>query len=259
MSDSGITSYTDSSDAPFKADPPVQVPVGRDDSEYSNPPPYNTAGPSSPQPAGPFSARINHLYLSRQNDSVKGSYTVDVDLVVPAQLIPNVVQEDGADNLRLYSHNGNVAGDVVLIGRGDKRASLVAESKNGNVTLKLLSRTTCPFRLSANSHNGGVKVYIPRDFIGPLTSATDNGGLDLSDMVKRNHTPFSEDGKICKGFIGDWSSSGYGDVIQAGKEWKGDELVVGSKNGRVKVFYSDELNNTSGPSRGGFFGWFKSG
>ncbi|KIO21614.1 hypothetical protein M407DRAFT_28822 [Tulasnella calospora MUT 4182] len=248
-SDSGITSFSASTDTTLKSDPPVQEPVIRNDSDYSNPPPYNTAGPSSPPPTSPPSARVNHLSIYRHNDSVRGSYTVDVDLVVPPQLLPDAVPGEALNNLKLTSNNGSVTADVVLVGRGDKRASLLAESKNGSVKFKVLSRRDCPFRLVAQSSNGTVTVYIPRDFIGPITSSTDNGGLDLSDAVKPNYYPFSEDRKAVKGFIGDWTSSGYGDILQSGAEWTGDELVVGSKNGRVKVYYIDELNAVGG----GFF------
>ncbi|KAG8975240.1 hypothetical protein FRC05_006183 [Tulasnella sp. 425] len=273
-SDSGITSFSASTDSPFKTDTPVQEPVVRDNSNYPNPPPYDAAGPSSP-PTGPPSARVNHLYIHRKNDGVRGNYTVDVDLVVPPQLLPDPAPEETMDNLRLSSNNGNVNADVALVGRGDKRASLVAKSKNGNVKFKLvssidsttarkgsvtyncddsqLSRHSCSFRLVAESSNGNVTVYLPRDFTGPVTSSTDNGGLDLSNAIKQNYTPFSEDKKVAKGFIGDWSSSGYGEAMQAGAEWTGDEVVAGSKNGRVKLYYIDEFN-----AGGGFFSsWFK--
>lgn len=176
---------------------------------------------------------------------------MDVDLVVPPQLLLNVVPGETTDNLKLSSNNGAVAADVVLVGRGDKRASLVAESKNGSITFKLLSRRNCPFRLTAQSGNGRVSVYLPRDFIGTLTSSTNNGRLDLSEGIKRNYNVFSDDQRAAKGFIGDWSSSGYGDAVQMGAAWTGDELVVGSRNGAVKVSYVDEFNSAGG---GGFFG-----
>ncbi|KAG9050160.1 hypothetical protein FS837_007459 [Tulasnella sp. UAMH 9824] len=249
VSDSGITSFTASTDPPLKVDTPAQEPVARYVPDSSNPPPYSIAGPSSPPLGAQPSARVNHLFIHKLNDAVRGYYTVDVDLVVSPQLFRNVVPGETADNLKLSSNNGAVAADVVLIGRGDKRASLVAETKNGGITFKLLSRRNCPFRLTAKSWNGRVSVYLPRDFIGTLTSSTDNGGLDLSEGIKRNYNIFYEDRKAAKGFIGDWSSSGYGHAVQSGAAWTGDELVVSSKNGRVKVSYVDEFNSSSG----GFF------
>ncbi|KAG8897449.1 hypothetical protein FRC01_011331 [Tulasnella sp. 417] len=248
-SDSGITSFTASTEPPLKFDTPAQEPVARNIPDYANPPPYYTAGPSSPPLAAQPSARVNHLYIHKQNSAVKGYYTVDVDLAVPPQLLLNVVPGESTDNLKLSSNNGAVAADVVLVGRGDKRASLVAESRNGSITFKLLERRNCPFRLTAQSWNGRVSVYLPRNFVGTLNSSADNGGLDLSEGIKRNFNTFSEDRKTTKGFIGDWSSSGYGDAVQSGAEWTGDELVVSSKNGRVKVSYVDEFI----PASGGFF------
>ncbi|KAG8975239.1 hypothetical protein FRC05_006182 [Tulasnella sp. 425] len=253
-SDSGITSFSASTDSPFKIDDPVREPVVRDNSNYPNPPPYDAAGPSSP-PTGPPSGRVNHFYVHKGNSSVTGSYTVDVDLVVPPQLLPDTAPGEVLENLSLTSNNGSVKADVVLVGRGDKRASLVAKTHNGSAELKLLSRINCPFRLVAESWNGTVTVYLPRSFVGPVTSSTGNGRLDLSDAVKQNFTLFSDlDRRATKGFIGDWSSSGYGEVTQAGAEWMGDEIIAGTKNGSVKVRYIDEFN----ASGGGFFSsWFK--
>ncbi|KAG8913417.1 hypothetical protein FRC00_002436 [Tulasnella sp. 408] len=242
----GITALKDTA---IKTDTPAQEPIFGQDSGDSSPPPYNTPEPSTAPSSNTPSARVNHLYLVRQGDSVSGSYTVDLDLVVPPQLLPNLADGEALENLKLVSNNSNVSADVVLIGQGGERASLVAESKHGN-----LSRGTCPFRLVAKTSGGTVRIYLPRNFIGPFTSSTENGGLDLSNAVKQNYTPFSEDRLAAKGFIGDWSSSGYGDVVQAGTEWTGDELFASSKWGRVKVFYTDELNAAGS---GFFSSWLK--
>ncbi|KAG8913418.1 hypothetical protein FRC00_002437 [Tulasnella sp. 408] len=232
-SDSGIVSFSSSTDTTVKADTAAQGPSFRPDSYNSNPPPYNTPGPSSnssPSSSTP-SPRVNHLHLIKHSDSVNGSYTVDLDLVIPPQLLPSPVDGETLENLKLGS-NSHVSADVVVVGQRKKRASLVAESKHGNVKINILSRDSCSFRLVVKK----------------------NGGLDLSDAVKQNYTPFSEDRQAAKGFIGDWSSSGYGDVVQAGTEWTGDELVATSKWRRVKVFYNDEVNATGA---GFFSSWFK--
>lgn len=178
---------------------------------------------------------------------------MDLDLVIPPQLLPSPAEGETLENLKLGS-NSHVSADVVVVGQRKKRASLMAESKHGNVKINILSRGSCSFRLVVKSTSGTVRVYLPRNFIGPITSSTENGGLDLSDAVKQNYTPFSEDRLAAKGFIGDWSSSGYGDIVQAGTEWTGDELVATSKWKRVKVFYSDECNATGA---GFFSSWFK--
>ncbi|KAG9044248.1 hypothetical protein FS837_008567 [Tulasnella sp. UAMH 9824] len=241
--------------APLKIDTPLHVPVVEEGLGDSSPPPYSTAGPSSPPPTSPPSARVNHLYLNKNGDSVNESYTVDVNLVVPSQLLPDVADGEALDNLKLVSYYGSVTADVALVGQGTKRASLVADSKHGNVKFKLLSRSNCAFRLVAQSYHGGVRVYLPRDFVGPISSSTDYGSLNLSDGVKQNYTPFSEDKGAAKGFIGDWSGSGYGDVIQAGTEWTGDELITSSKHGRVRVYYIDEFTEYAAVGR--FSSWYK--
>ncbi|KAG9044249.1 hypothetical protein FS837_008568 [Tulasnella sp. UAMH 9824] len=216
-SNSGIASFSASTGTTVKADTPAQGPSFRPDSYNFNPPPYNTPGPSSSSTPSTPSPRVNHLHLIKHSDSVNGSYTVDLDLVVPPQLLPSPVDGETLENLKLGS-NSHVSADVVVVGQRKKRASLVAESKDGNVKINI------------------------------------NGGLDLSDAVKQNYTPFSEDRLAAKGFIGDWVSSGYGDVVQAGTEWTGDELVATSKWRRVKVYYSDEVNATGA---GFFSSWFK--
>ncbi|KIO21615.1 hypothetical protein M407DRAFT_28823 [Tulasnella calospora MUT 4182] len=254
--DSGITSFSASTNTAVKIDTFAQEAVVRGDSGDFNPPPYSIAGPSSPPPTSSPSARVNHLYLNKNTDSVNGSYTVDMDLVVPPQLLPSVADGEALDNLKLVSYYGGVTADVVLVSQGKKRASLVAECKHGSIKFKLLSRSNCSFRLVAQGYHGGVRIYLPRDFVGPITSSTEYGALDLSDAVKQNYTPFSEDKATAKGFIGDWPGSGYGDAIQAGAEWTGDEIIAGSKHGRIRVSYNDELN-AAGAVGGFFSSWFK--
>ncbi|KAG8897448.1 hypothetical protein FRC01_011330, partial [Tulasnella sp. 417] len=136
-SEFGINSFAASTDPLLKIDTTAQEPVARNIPDYANPPPYYTAGPSSPPLAAQPSARVNHLCIHKLNSAVKGYYTVDVDLAVPPQLLLNVVPGESTDNLKLVSSNGSIAADVVLVGRGDKRASLVAETWNGSITFKL--------------------------------------------------------------------------------------------------------------------------
>ncbi|KAG8893445.1 hypothetical protein FRC01_013590, partial [Tulasnella sp. 417] len=134
-SDSGTTSFSASTGTPVGIDTRAREIAIGGGSGYSNPPPYRTAGPSTPS-AGAASPRVNHLYFNRERDSIKESFTVDVDLVVPPQLLPTADEGRALDNLNLVSTCGSVTADVALVGQGKKRASLVAESKHGSIKFK---------------------------------------------------------------------------------------------------------------------------
>lgn len=48
-----------------------------------------------------------------------------------------------------------------------------------------------------------------------------------------------------KGFIGDWANSGYGQVDDPELNWDGDELVLDSQDGNIRVFFSHEPERPS--------------
>ncbi len=69
--------------------------------------------------------------------------------------------------------------------------------------------------------------------------------MSFSQDVHSHLLLFSRTDGTGKGFIGDWASSGYGDLVEANGEegkarWPGDELVLMSDHGNVKVVFSDE-------------------
>ncbi len=59
------------------------------------------------------------------------------------------------------------------------------------------------------------------------------------------YTPFSRVEHVGKGFIGDWAHSGYGQRDDHETSWDGDELVLDSENGKIKVFFADEPERPS--------------
>lgn len=62
---------------------------------------------------------------------------MDLDLVIPPQLLPSPAEGETLENLKLGS-NSHVSADVVVVGQRKKRASLVAESKHGNVKINIV-------------------------------------------------------------------------------------------------------------------------
>lgn len=88
-------------------------------------------------------------------------------------------------------------------------------------------------------------VRIPRDFSGPVTfTSSATGQTVFSSEVHQVFTPFSRVDNVGKGFIGDFASSGYGnqtgDDDRTEPRWDGDELILQSDYGKIKIFYADE-------------------
>ena len=88
--------------------------------------------------------------------------------------------------------------------------------------------------MNAKTNNGAIKVFIPRDFQGPLSLVNGNGTSKLSDEVTARTTSFSDVRQEKKCFVGDLST-------WKEKDWQGDEIRLESRNGAIKVFYIDEV------------------
>jgi len=220
-------------------DPPLYSPALDDSS---------TAG-SSYAVAPALGKRVNHLYITEANFPVGGTWTVDSSFRIPPSLLPpNSWNGDTLDNLHLLSKNGSVTATIAVVGEPDSeraRALLHTESHNGKVQVDIVSRRAKRFRLFAKSRNGPVTVSIPRNFFGPVSFATRNGKVLFSDDVQNSMMLFGRSAQVGKGFIGDFSCSGYGDETEGvGKnakvKWDGDELDLASDNSSIRVSFADE-------------------
>jgi hypothetical protein len=80
-------------------------------------------------------------------------------------------------------------------------------------------------------------VVLPRSFKGPISATTHNGSVRLSPALRSQQTPFSDVEHTSRFFIGDITEY----APQEGKNWLGDELVIGSKNGGIRILYIDEV------------------
>jgi len=222
------------------------------------PPPY-----TPPSPAEDVSPRFNHIYIQQRNHAISGEWTIDPNVRVPESLLHNLPKGAERENLFLESHDYSVSIRLKLISDGPEptRSTLRAASHDGTVTVKILSRANQRFRLSAESKDGHVSVWIPRDFEGPVTFTNVDGTTRFSDAVSKRLAHFSTSGKGGKAFIGSWSTSGFEATAGVEGRWMGDELVLGSNDGNVTVSYTDEDTVLSSRAQtgggGGVFSFLK--
>jgi len=230
----------------------------------SSPPPAPTMTPELPGPVAPKSKPINYLSLIREHNPIKGTYTIDPFMSIPQSLLPSLAAnetETDRKNLKVYAKNGSVDVDITLSVNTEKlsmddadrrkRATLDVGSHNGSVNIKLRRITptpqiSIPFHLNVTSHNGAVTIGIPPTFEGLLTIYAKNGSVKLSDEITGRIAMHNEEKHTRRCFVGDISSfNGDGD-------WPGDKLDVDAHNGRVKVFFVDEVE-AEATKKGGLF------
>jgi len=233
-----------------------------------DPPPSYNAGPSSgalpsPSTPPPVAKATNYISLLRSNGSIKGSYAINPSMAIPTAFLPPLHEDDTEEtrkNLRFESMNGSVDVNIQLVDDGTteteetkekrKRTTMVLCSQNGHVSVTVLSssQTRMPIQLDVRSQNGAVTALIPRSFNGLVKLKTNHGAKVISGSLEDHTTTFSEvDGEqIC--FVGDFGSWN----AKSADEWKGDEAVLESRNGRVKIAYADEKGRADS-AKGGFW------
>jgi hypothetical protein len=114
------------------------------------------------------------------------------------------------------------------------------------------SEISTPFHLSVGSHNGSVTVGIPNTFEGLLTIYARNGSVKISDEITQCITMHNEQKAIQRCFVGD--------VFLYNEDeggWAGDQLDVDAHNGRVKIYFVDEVE-LKAPKKSGLFSRFLS-
>lgn len=236
-------------------------------------PPPTYASSSSPPPApSPASAALtnhgrvtpsNYISLDRENNSIKGTYTIDPLITIPKSLLPTLAAgetEANRKNLKLYAKNGSIDVNINLLANTgkevhshNKRVTLDVGSQNGSVKVNLrrigtlTSGMPIPFHLKAGSRNGSVTVGIPRTFEGLLTIYTKNGSVRMSDGVTQRVTIHNEEKGTQRCFLGDISIY---DENEGG--WIGDQLDVSAYNGGVKLHFVEEAG-LEGPKKSGLF------
>ncbi|PPQ94403.1 hypothetical protein CVT25_002491 [Psilocybe cyanescens] len=248
--ESGSAPKTKSEEANLERAPEVNM---------EDPPPYvdSQEGSSTIQPpsrALPNIRPSNFVCLSRQNDSVKGSWIIDPTMVIPSAFLPSVPEdetEQTRSNISLSSKNGAVSADIFVLPTSNhtslpithrKQIIIRGASHNGSVTLKIHEIASegkrLPMQIHGFSANGNINIYVPRSFQGPVSVKLRNGNLRFSETVKASVTQFSEMNGMQRSFIGDFDAN----AIQNAGEWAGDTLSLESRNGSVKVYFDDEVD-----------------
>jgi len=72
------------------------------------------------------------------NGSIKGTWVVDTDLKVPDALLSPPPSTGERHNLSLTSYNGAITADVVFQSGKSTRASILLDTKNGEINLNLV-------------------------------------------------------------------------------------------------------------------------
>jgi len=201
----------------------------------------------------PMPRACNYLSLYRPNSPIKGIYTLDPNLYIPSSLLPPLGRgesESNRKNLKLMSANGAIDVEIFLLGQGpSRRTTMDVKSSNGSVHVKLNAPTNPrnPFHLFASSCNGSVTVRLPRSFRGLLTTTAMHGSINISHGLTELLTTFSEINSTRRCFVGDLS-----EWVEDEQGWKGDEVAIDTKNGKVNVLYTDEALTPSGTAKGFF-------
>lgn len=208
-----------------------------------SPPPYQ-ADSSNRIPVSRQPNASNFVTVRREHGSINGTYAIDPTLVMPSVMLPPLEDGEERKNLNLYSQYGNVEADVTIlpVDNHGAKVTIYAKSSHCSVRCKLHRSSNSP-ALSFEGHSmyAHVKVFLPRSFQGPVTATTVYGAIKVSDAVAARQTPFSDVDKTSKFFIGDVSR-----YLEEGKNWDGDEVVVGSSHGSIKISYDDEINEGKG-------------
>ncbi|KAG8982911.1 hypothetical protein FRB94_007703 [Tulasnella sp. JGI-2019a] len=222
------------------------------------PPSYNDATGSA-NDAFVTGPRVNYIYVHERDGHIKGEWTIDPTVTVPPSLLAELKEGEERANLRLHSQDGHVAGRVRLVSDKPTKSFLFASSKDGHVKMSILSRQNQRFKLKMHAQDGSVTAQIPSDFEGPISFMLKDGSLKLSAGVERRLAHFSRSGKNGKGFIGSLETSGYADIGDNTEAWAGDELILSSRDGNIRIEYIDEVPETveGGSSKGGFKGFVR--
>jgi len=196
--------------------------------------------------------RVNQLYIVEKAAPIRGRWIVDPCLLIPPGLLPAVKSKKRMDNLRLYSRNKPVQAILALLSETKSKSFLSMQSKFGAVTVDITTRTNQRFSLNAESKRNDVTIYLPRGFEGPVTFKYKRFPPEFSEEVRSRLTLFGRDCKHGTAFIGDWSKFGDGRPGKDGRyeHWDGDELVMSSKSGVIRVAYTDEPREEQKPPPG---------
>lgn len=191
--------------------------------------------------------------FSRSDSSIKGTFTVNPFLKIPAEILPPLRRNEtevDRKNLRLEVENGGIDVDLYIVGepplntyapipRTTIHLGLFGAKDNAG-TFPIIARIHTPnpnrpaFHVTAKALDGFVLFHIPRSYHGVIAincSAGDlNNHIALSIGMYDGSTILSETGQTRTYFVGemgDWSRDG-------------DKIDLTMYNGKVFLQYEDE-------------------
>jgi len=235
-----------------------------------DPPPTYTPQPTEGDPrssefVGPLMPNVqssNFVSVLKGNGSVKGSWFLDPLLPIPKALLPPLLPgetEETRKNFNVLASNGTVDIDLTLLSSDlstqnpkiltdQKRTNIFTKAFNGNIKIAIHAPylPRLPVLLNVCSLNGAISLTIPRSFQGIITITTQNGNVKFLGDMENAINITSDVNKTRRCFLGDFSA------LVDDEPWEGDEMVVETSNGGVKIQYDDEA--TESTRQRGFLG-----
>lgn len=126
--------------APFESAPSVSS------TEMTEPPSYRSSESTATvtaddSEAAPAEVRVNYVYVSENNNSAKGSWTIDPNVRVPPRLLPTIPDGEERRNFYIFSRHNSVAASLRLISNELRptRSTLYARSEYNSVKIQIVS------------------------------------------------------------------------------------------------------------------------
>ncbi|KAF4582313.1 hypothetical protein EYR38_002431 [Pleurotus pulmonarius] len=184
-------------------------------------PPYSRAHPADLNGRPAAEQSVNWLNVSRENESIRGTYVVDPQLEIPAALLALPSTEGGRGNkdkermnLVLETKEGDIDVTVHIVGENgnadglpgssaeiEQKVKVKMRSFKGSVTCRIVpidesndlgQAVTRPrFIVYASADNGCANILLPRSFAGSISafaglSPSPRGPIELSPDLRRN-------------------------------------------------------------------------
>ncbi|KAG8832291.1 hypothetical protein FRC18_005295 [Serendipita sp. 400] len=250
------------------------------------------AGPSTSGGINSPPAPSNLVHVFRRDGSIQGKWNIDPDLVVPTALLGDdpdkerplastswwdnqkkkkgeVKEEEKQKreipNLTLHTRDGRIHADVWITNsiatpvteKQSKHTTLDLYTRDGDIILRLCSKGRRPVKINAYTHDGRIRIFLPRSFVGLVLHTIYDGKIIFSPAMQPSVSTFSMiEGKRGSTFIGDWKQA----MGAEGKEvtvdsWDGDQCEVTTRDGSILFFWEDEYEEVMSKSR---LSWFTS-
>ncbi|KAF5383110.1 hypothetical protein D9615_004834 [Tricholomella constricta] len=200
------------------------------------------------------------LSLYRTSASIKGDFTVNPYLHIPAALLspasPSARDDQGRKNLRFEVENGGIDVNIFLIGEPTPDGATTALRTtldlrirgNEGTTFPLIAKIHTPmllrppFHLSAAGIDGYHALHLPPSFHGLVTIKVAAGDLDAHISLSRgfasNSMILSESATARSYFVGElggWARDKQG--------WEGDRVDASISRGMVRLQILGEREN----------------